>query len=205
MKSEIYATASVFTKFGLEVPAIELDVAAEQPALLRELTPAASTPELEDNLSFEQEVNYTRLQDLLKAQQWEAADSETHSLMLQVVGRDPDDWIRAEELANFPCMILHMIDQLWLQHSQGRFGFSVQEQIWLSLGGQPGQQNKAIWQQFGNRIGWCINSSWLYHDCLTFSLSAPEGHLPSGSWGGAFCCLMIIHFGRLAACRQNES
>ncbi len=58
-------------------------------------------------------------------------------VMLQAVGRKENDWIREKELLNFPCTDLRTIDRLWVKYSKGHFGFSVQKEIYLSVGGKP--------------------------------------------------------------------
>ncbi|HBL13423.1 MAG TPA: transcriptional regulator, partial [Cyanobacteria bacterium UBA11162] len=35
----------------------------------------------------------------------------------------------------FPCTELQTIDQIWINASQGRFGFSVQKDIYVQSGG----------------------------------------------------------------------
>lgn len=192
--------APIWSRFGVEQPSI-LQSSVEAIAADDSNLPASTAPVLEDDLRSDCGADYTRLRDLLKAGKWEEADVETHLVMLFVADRDHDDWIRPDELAAFPCVDLGTIDRLWLKYSGGRFGFSVQKQIWLNLGGQVGQHDKEIWQMFGDRVGWCVSRSWLYHDCLTFSLDAPEGHLPSGAWGGAFCGLMVCLFQQQEACQ----
>lgn len=131
-----------------------------------------------DNLSSEKGVDYTRLRDLLKAGKWKEADKETVRVMLKAAGKQPDDYLNPEDIEKFPCTDLRTIDQLWVRYSNGRFGFSVQKRIWESVG-------QDIYK-FGDRVGWrkgiletSINKQWLYYNDLTFSLEAPEGHLPS--------------------------
>ncbi|MBD2361947.1 GUN4 domain-containing protein [Anabaena minutissima FACHB-250] len=144
-------------------------------------------------LASEKGVNYTKLRDLLAAKKWKEADYETYLVMLQVVGREKDDWIRSEELLNFPCTDLRTIDHLWVKYSNGHFGFSVQKEIYLSVGGQPdGQYYKEARDKFGDRVGWRVKGNWIYYSNVTFDTSSPKGHLPIGNnwWvGGDVWCL----------------
>ncbi|WP_373270753.1 GUN4 domain-containing protein [Nostoc sp. T09] len=136
-------------------------------------------PKNEDDLSSEKGVDYTRLRDLLAAGNWKDADYETYLVMLQAVGRLENDWIREEELLNFPCTDLRTIDCLWVKYSNGRFGFSVQKEIYLSVGGKPdGKYYEEAWNKFGDRVGWRVESSWIYYAQVTFNTSVPRGHLP---------------------------
>lgn len=75
--------------------------------------------------------------------------------MLQAIGRTKDDIIRSEELLNFPCTDLRTIDHLWVKYSNGRFGFSIQKQIYLEVGGLPdGKYYEEAWKKFADRVGW---------------------------------------------------
>ncbi|RCJ31643.1 hypothetical protein A6770_19920 [Nostoc minutum NIES-26] len=143
-------------------------------------TPAPrQTPADEDDLSSEKGIDYTKLRDLLKAGQWKEADYETYLVMLEAVGRKEHDWIRDEELLNFSCIDLRTIDRLWLKYSNRRFGFSVQKEIYLSVGGKPdGKYYEEAWEKFCDRVGWRVNNTWINYNQVTFDTSALEGHLP---------------------------
>ncbi|MCA1992305.1 MAG: GUN4 domain-containing protein, partial [Coleofasciculus sp. S288] len=58
-----------------------------------------------------------------------------------------------QSIENFPCSDLRTIDQLWVQHSNGRFGFSVQKKIWQEVGRDD--------DVFFERIGWQLKGSTL--------------------------------------------
>ncbi|MFN6559358.1 MAG: protein kinase domain-containing protein [Nostoc sp. ChiSLP01] len=132
-----------------------------------------------DDLSSEVGVDYTKLRDYLAAGNWKDADHETYLVMLQAVGRQEGDCIRDEELLNFPCKDLCTIDRLWIKYSNRRFGFSVQKEIYLSVGGKPdGKYNKEAWQKFSDRVGWRINSNWISYKEVTFDTWFLMGHLP---------------------------
>ncbi len=150
-------------------------------------TKAITTAE-EDDLKSEKGVDYTKLQNLLMAGKWKEADQETSLVMLQAVGRQQGDWIREEELLNFPCTDLRTIDQLWVKYSNGRFGFSVQKRIYLDVGGIPdGRYDDGAWNKYCDRVGWKVKGRWIDYSEVIFDTSAPEGHLPwvwGWGWGG---------------------
>ncbi len=145
---------------------------APQPA------PPPKPPAPADTLSSEKNIDYTRLRDLLKAQKWQEADQETWVRMLQAVGRKDNDWIRAEELQNFPCQDLKTIDSLWVKHSNGHFGFSVQKQIWQECG-SPTSSGKD-WDRFCVKVGWKnkANAYVSYSDLKKDLSLSPTGELP---------------------------
>ena len=122
-------------------------------------------------------VNYTNLRDLLAAKKWKEADEETTRAMLQAAKREKEEWLRYEHIENFSCEDLRIIDQLWVSASQGKFGFSVQKEIYESLGGTR-EYNREVWNKFGDRVGWRKGGSWLDYSELTFKLTAPKAHLP---------------------------
>lgn len=135
----------------------------------------------EDDLSSEKGIDYTRLRDLLKAQDWKTADQETYKVMIRAVGKKSDDLFTNKELLNFPCTDLLTIDRLWVKYSQGHFGFSVQQQIHVECGAKPNYEypDPARWNKFGDKVGWRVNGSWIYYDEVTFRSSAPKGYFPA--------------------------
>ncbi|PNK14911.1 GUN4 domain-containing protein [Cylindrospermopsis raciborskii] len=121
-----------------------------------------------------------KLEALLKDKNFKEADLETDRVMLAVANRQSKGYLRVEDAENFPCKDLRTIDNLWLKYSQGKFGISVQQEIYKNLGGTK-QFDSNVWRSFGDRVGWRRQGSWLDYSDLNFSLSAPTGHLPLGS------------------------
>lgn len=137
--------------------------------MLKNLNEYAETPK-----------KYRRLEALLQANDWYEADKETAQQMLVVANRTDEGWLNDKNIDEFPCEELHIIDRLWVKYSQGRFGFSVQNQIYQGLGGTENFDPK-VWKKFGSSVGWLVRGDWShYHKQLTFSLTAPQGHLPVG-------------------------
>ncbi|MBE8991749.1 GUN4 domain-containing protein [Nostoc sp. LEGE 12450] len=132
-----------------------------------------------DDLPSEKGIGYTRLRDLLAAKSWKEADQETYRVMIQAVGKKDGDYLSSDELLNFPCTDLRTIDYLWVKYSNGHFGFSVQKEIYLSVGGKAdGKFNREAWRSFADRVGWRVESIWISYSKVTFDTSSPRGHLP---------------------------
>jgi len=91
-------------------------------------------------------MDYSQLGQFLAAGRWQEADEYTWLVMLIVVDREAEGWLRLEDIENFPCADLQTIDQLWTEYSGGRFGFNVQRQILSSL------ENN--YMDFCDRVGW---------------------------------------------------
>ena len=132
-------------------------------------------------------ADYTRLRELLEAGKWKEADEETGTLMLKVASRETQGWLDSESLSKFPCTDLRTIDQLWVEYSTGRFGFSVQKRIYDEVGKDS--------EKWGDLVGWRQEGIWLNFSDLTFNINAPTGHLPGrfarfpvgwGWWFGPF-------------------
>ncbi|BBD57642.1 GUN4 domain-containing protein [Nostoc sp. HK-01] len=118
-------------------------------------------------------INYKPLQQLLAAQDFQAADRMTIEKMCEVAGPTAvkRKWLYFTEVDNFPVTDLHTINNLWLVHSEGKFGFAVQREIWLSLGKN--------WDNFWPKIAWKDGNNWTrYPNSFIWDLSAPKGHLP---------------------------
>jgi serine/threonine protein kinase len=160
--------------------------------------PVATREEI--NLKSDKAIDYINLRDLLAQEKWQEADQETAHLFLKVADRTKEKYLKIEDIDNFPCEDLAIINQLWLQYSQGKFGLSVQKRIYESLGGS-GNYDQQKWNDFGSKVGWRVNNKWLYYDQITFSLKAPPGHLPTLVWGVGGG---IILFSRLETCAMDR-
>jgi hypothetical protein len=84
---------------------------------------------------FPDETLFNNLENYLLQKNWKKADEETAWLFyLIMVRQDYKNW--ANLLYKFPGKTLNEIDRLWVEHSGGKFGFSVQksilEDIWES-------------------------------------------------------------------------
>jgi len=121
---------------------------------------------------------YKRLERLLKGKRFKEADSETNKVMLAVTNRESEGCLRYEDTGNsLEFFELRTIDNLWLKYSQGKFGISVQQEIYETLGGTK-ELDLRVWNSFGKKLGWREAGHWIDYNRLNFSLSAPTGHLP---------------------------
>ena len=118
------------------------------------------------------DARYADLERYLKNGQWKEADDETYRLMITEVGKEEGQWFDSEDLLNFPCEPLKAIDGLWVKHSGGKFGFSVQKEMYLECGGIPdGKYYEEAWSKLCQMNGW----DRVYKN---LSLDSPRGHLP---------------------------
>ncbi|MEP0782016.1 GUN4 domain-containing protein [Microcoleus sp. ZQ-A2] len=122
-------------------------------------------------------INYNQLRQYLVAGKWKKADIETGNIILQLTSRNEEE-INWYSISNLPCDDVRTINELWTDHSNGHFGFSVQKQIYLSVNRNIGDFGEIVgWRgeegTFGGALGWKS------YDWLTFKLDAPKGHLPA--------------------------
>ncbi len=145
---------------GTEVPAVQ--------SFLQENFDAGVVP-----LHSEQNIDYLPLQRLLAKQSFQAADDLTLNKLCELSGPAAvkRKWIYFTEVEQYPIPDLQTINQLWLVHSEGKFGYSVQRQLWLSVGRN--------WDVLWPKINWRSGRNWTrWPDEFTWDLSAPKGHLP---------------------------
>ncbi|NES22354.1 MAG: hypothetical protein F6K41_26405 [Symploca sp. SIO3E6] len=124
-------------------------------------------------LHSEAAIDYSKLQQMLLQQDFLVADRITLEKLCELAGATAVDrkWLYFSEVDSFPVTDLQTINSLWLVHSQGKFGFSVQRELWLSLGKN--------WDKLWPKIGWKQENNWTrYPNEFTWDLSAPLGHLP---------------------------
>ncbi|GEM_PF-6093454 len=126
-------------------------------------------------LRTEQEVDYTKLRNLLATQNWKEADLETCKVILQAAGKKENELLLEEDINKISSLDWRTVNSLWLVSSDGHFGLSIQKDIWKELGRKLDYETEC---ELGNRLEWRINKTWLIHSQLSFNLKAAKGHLP---------------------------
>jgi hypothetical protein len=152
------------------------------------------------------EINYDRLQSFLSVGNLRQADLETNKL-LQTIEDEERNYRRTTNKWDFLAHeSINEIDRLWIELSGGRFGFSVQTNLYRQCGGTNSLINSGliVWKNFCKEVGWlgsgCDDSTirnlnfnlsddilrvqqlapYIISDTnLNFSFNAPDGHLPS--------------------------
>ena len=170
------------------------------PPQLPQPTPGRQKPRKES----EKGVNYDTLEQLLAAKNWQEADAETGKKMLEVAGQQERGYLDHNDIKKFPCQDLCTIDQLWVYYSDERFGFSIQKEIWQSLGSTD-RYDKEIVERFCDRTGWRVNGKLKYPDfAFGTHAKAPRGYLPACGdkflwFSGSF--LGVSLFSRIKTCQ----
>jgi len=121
-------------------------------------------------------TDYRELKDRLARQDFQGADRLTLQQLCTLAGPPASKrgWLYFSEVDQFAAADLTEIDQLWQEYSGGQFGFSVQRNMWLSVGKN--------WDKLWPLIGWRKNDDWSrYPQEFIWDLSAPKGHLPSSN------------------------
>jgi hypothetical protein len=160
--------------FQVSIPTFQLDLNPKVTAQNYQKKPNLPTSEHLD-------PDYRQLREFLRNNQWQQADTQTTKLLLKIIGKAYWDEVYAEDIINFPCQELKKIDQLWLHYSNGHFGFSIQQTVWLNLGGNMDYQVK---KKLGDRLGWRKEGQWLNYEQISQQLSLnqeldhPIGLLP---------------------------
>ncbi|NEO54564.1 MAG: transcriptional regulator, partial [Okeania sp. SIO3B5] len=163
--------------------------------------------ETNNNITTQEDknVDYLTLEYLLKQEQWKEADEETLSTMVKVSNQEKGVLLDVESIKNFPCSELREINELWVKYSNGKFGFSVQKEIYESVGGTKEYKDK-VWIEFGDKVGWRQLGTWLKYNELTFNINTPyRGHLPAfghkSSWDKVVCEFCVNLFSRTKNCK----
>jgi GUN4-like/TIR domain len=158
-------------------------------------------PKVDENIfNEEQGVNYTHLEKLLTSKRWKEADLETKNILLTSFAKKTDEKLGAEELRRLDENILIKLDELWMKHSNQKFGFGVQISIWQEIISpkkgwlqkifSPNKNTSSIssdkdnWYEFGRIVGWYQKNNrtdkeeWVKYENLNFTSDAPKGHFP---------------------------
>ncbi|MEO1376558.1 MAG: AAA-like domain-containing protein [Cyanobacteria bacterium J06635_10] len=129
------------------------------------------------------------LNNLLENEKLWEADNRTTELMFYMTDREKERYFSIESLKNFDCSDIREIDSLWIQHSQKRFGFSVQKQIWLEENNPLGvtewkDEYEKAYISYASRIRWYNGKSFLKRsEVISIAekdyRNAPKGILPT--------------------------
>lgn len=111
---------------------------------------------------------YNKLKEQLAAREWRNADEATKAIVFKVCGREQTGSLTSEDIKKFPLRDIRAINNLWVEYSKGRFGFSVQQRI----------LQQTNYECFITDVGWRVDDTWLEYENIDFTLTAPEGHLP---------------------------
>lgn len=163
--------------------------------------------QFESNFSLIEDLDrYSPLRDLLKAGNFKAADQETARVLLEISGEDRQS-LTPEDIKKFSCSTISIIDRLWRQYSNDRFGFSIQLKIYQELGGTRESliaQEIGLLVKFGDHVGWRVDGQWRgsSYEEWDFSLSAPQGSFPVQWWSSPYGAKMVnFFFVRLLECK----
>jgi len=121
------------------------------------------------------DIKFEELETFLASKDFYQADVATRKLMLKLTNTQNDRWVDKNTIVKMSCKDVLIIDKLWQDYSDGKFGFSQQRKIYITVGNN---------EKFGNKVGWRKNNKWLSTDDLIYTTEAPIGHLPSVSRAG---------------------
>nr|YP_009391561.1 hypothetical protein [Laurenciella marilzae]ARW59705.1 hypothetical protein [Laurenciella marilzae] len=120
------------------------------------------------------DINYEPLQELLINESFKEADELTSKHLCELVkikAKIEKKWLYFTDIQLLPSEDLFTLDFLWRIYSRGKFGFSVQKQIWI-------KSNKN-WDILWEKINWTSNGLMKrYPQEFEWTTKAPEGHLP---------------------------
>ncbi|MGB5632121.1 MAG: GUN4 domain-containing protein, partial [Waterburya sp.] len=124
---------------------------------------------LKENLS--EDNLCVQLEKYLQEKEWRKADDETAWIFyLVMVLQGYKNW--NELCEKFPSEILNEIDLLWVNHSRGQFGFSIQKLIFVD-------DCNYHYEGFAGKIGWRDAKDWIDIDSMLFSTTeSPKGQMP---------------------------
>ncbi|MDJ0581765.1 AAA-like domain-containing protein [Crocosphaera sp.] len=127
--------------------------------------------------------NYIKqLETSLKQKNWREADRLTwHAISYSAQSKKIDeDW----RLRDASCNDFKRIDNIWSNHSEGKFSFKEQWKIYSRLNNNSPKYNSIAEQSFAEEVGWdSQEQGWKNYDNLNWSedspTTSPNGHLPT--------------------------
>ncbi len=129
-------------------------------------------------------TDYRLLELLLAANKWQEADQQTTKIILRESNWGASTWKMwgvalvtgaltgwYEPIKQYSCRDLETLDNLWIKYSEGRFGLSVQQQIFARIAAQS-KDRFETYDAFTDEVGW----NRLVSD------NSPIGRFPSDEW-----------------------
>jgi hypothetical protein len=136
--------------------------ALKKPMVRPEATSAIAEPVVTSKAN----LDYERLQSLMKTGDWSESNRLTSNILLTLGGQFERGYLTLADIKQIPCGDLRIVDDLWRFYSGGRSGYQVQAQIWR-------RQGEKDLQKFENTVGWQVSR--INPD----PKAAQVGHLPS--------------------------
>ena len=147
---------------------------AEAPAAATEIQP----PKMESAVSFD----FVPLQTALASGEFREADCITRAALITIAGEAAvkRGYVYFTEVPKLPVEDMATIERLWQAYSDGKFGYSVQRQAFIS------KKVNENFENFFERIGWKNKAGsllrWLPEakndEFIYDAEKAPKGHLP---------------------------
>ena len=120
---------------------------------------------VEEVLESDSQADFRKLEELLWQKKWIEADIATDAL----------------EPLQLKCSELEIVDSLWIEASDGNFGYSKQREIWEIVKKEP---IKKKYEKFAVQVGWNVGNRYKHSvNELDISDNSPkEGQLPFNGW-----------------------
>jgi hypothetical protein len=135
-----------------------------------------SAPMTEPVVTSKQDIDYERLQELMKAGEWADANLLTARILLTIGKGYDQGYVTTDQIRKMSCTELKTVDDLWRYYTGGRSGLSTQANVWRRIKGPDAEAMK----KFEATVGW-------HKGVLTPDPKAAQiGHLPmrpSGNGG----------------------
>jgi hypothetical protein len=156
----------------------------EAKSLNRDNFRVLATASLKKHYGFRAKQALQALDPLLARKAWKDADIATTNAMDASIYSKSLDF----SYENLSCSSLKKMDTLWSKHSDGRFGFKAQKEIWVETGNTLDERySQEAVARFFSRVGWTEGKPEDYNflpvDALFWSIiqqRAPKGKLPIG-------------------------
>jgi hypothetical protein len=136
----------------------------------------APKPNLDEiPLESEAGMDYAPLRTCLSEADFRGADDETRALLIKLAGEGAvkRGWVYFTEVRTISVKDFKTMDALWKTASNGKFGFSVQKELWV--------QNSKRWDKFFKQIDWTRGPNANYVKWpmeFIYSMEAVKGHMP---------------------------
>jgi hypothetical protein len=155
-----------------QLQAIEVNTGDVQTISPKVIAPRAP---YQENIVSEVDADYNGLQELLQNKKFKEADFETTRIMLWILSKRIDESWTIEDFQDFPFTDLRTINNLWLAESNNKFGFSIQQEVWITINNSsnPKIYKNQNFKNFIKALDW-------ENENAPLDKRAKKGHFPKG-------------------------
>ncbi|MDJ0582025.1 caspase family protein [Crocosphaera sp.] len=120
------------------------------------------------------------LPQLLANKRWREANDKTWEKLIREGDKNNNGILESSEVEKLQCETLVKLNNMWIKHSNRKYGFSVQRRVYSETHSAFSlkKSNVNAYTLFAQKVGWYQNNRWLSANDLFNQVSSQSGFFP---------------------------